>query len=350
MRIAIVNDMLMAVEALRRVLLSAPGLEVAWIAQNGAEAVELCARDTPDLILMDMVMPVMGGVEAVRQIMARNPCAILIVTATVAGNAGSVFEALGAGAVDVVAVPTLGPEGITEGAKALLAKIKMVANLIGDHLRQRSYRVVPGHPASDSKAPSGLIVIGASAGGPGALATILSTLPTDFPAALILVQHMDTQFVHSMADWLNQQSTLPVRVAVSGDQPTGGAILIAGTSGHLILTETGVLRYTEVPRDSLYCPSIDLFFESVARNWKQKAAGLLLTGMGKDGAQGLKALRDTGVLTIAQDRASSAVYGMPGAAAKIAAAELILPLDAMSACLIEVFVHNRIYRQQTTSP
>jgi two-component system response regulator WspF len=340
---------MMAVEALRRVLLGVAGLEVAWIARNGAEAVEMCARDTPDLLLMDMVMPVMDGVEAVRRIMARNPCAILIVTATVDGNAGCVFEALGAGAVDAVAIPTLGPDGMAEGATALLAKINTISRLIGHHRGHRLHYRLPDPIAPEPNLPRNLVVIGASAGGPAALAAILRALPPDFPAALILVQHMDEQFVYSMADWLDQQSALPVRVAASGDRPTEGHILIAGTSDHLILTDAAVLDYTAQPRDCFYRPSIDLCFESVARHWKHQAAGLLLTGMGKDGAHGLKALRDAGFLTIAQDRDSSAVYGMPKAAAKIAAAELILPLDAMVACLLDVFVHNRTYRGQPQS-
>jgi chemotaxis response regulator CheB len=334
----------MAVEALRRVLLSVSGFEVAWVARNGAEAVESCARDTPDLLLMDLVMPVMDGVEATRRIMARNPCPILIVTATVEGQAGRVFEALGAGAVDAVATPALGPGGTAEGAAILLAKIDTLARLFCDYRGRRSHSALPGSPAPASKVPTALIVIGASAGGPAALAAILRPLPADFPAALVIVQHVDEQFAHSMADWLNQQSALPVRIAAPGDRPTEGTALIAGTNRHLVLTNTAVLDYTAAPRDDFYCPSINLFFKSVARHWKHKAAGLLLTGMGKDGAQGLKALRDAGFLTIAQDRASSAVYGMPRAAAEMDAADLILPLDEMTACLIDVFVHDRTRR------
>ena|ERR1700722_996376 len=179
-----------------------------------------------------------------------------------------------------------------------------------------------------------LIAIGASAGGPTALATILSALPRDFPAAIMIIQHVDAQFVPSMATWLNETSGIPVRVARHGDKPQANAALIARSNDHLILIDSHSLGYTPEPRDCFYRPSIDVFFQSVVRHWRGKAVGVLLTGMGRDGAKGLRAMRDAGAMTIAQDAASSAVYGMPKAAAELHAAEKILPLNNIAGVLI----------------
>jgi two-component system response regulator WspF len=166
------------------------------------------------------------------------------------------------------------------------------------------------------------------------LATILSALPRDFPAAITIIQHVDAQFVPSMAMWLNETSGIPVRVARNGDQPQANAALIAGTNDHLLLTSSRSLGYTPEPRDCFYRPSIDVFFQSVVRHWRGTAAGVLLTGMGRDGAKGLRAMRDFGSLTIAQDAASSVVYGMPKAAAELNAAAKILPLNEIASGLI----------------
>jgi two-component system response regulator WspF len=177
---------------------------------------------------------------------------------------------------------------------------------------------------------AGLVAIGASAGGPAALATLLGGLPADFPAAVVVVQHIDQAFAAGMAEWLNQQCALPVRLAAEGELPVAATVLLAGTGDHLVLKSGGRLGYTPVPADGHYRPSIDVLFESVARSWRGKAAGVLLTGMGQDGARGLKAMRDHGCLTIAQDRATSAVYGMPKAAAALDAATAILPLGLIA--------------------
>jgi two-component system response regulator WspF len=170
--------------------------------------------------------------------------------------------------------------------------------------------------------------------GPAALATILSALPRDFPAAIMIIQHVDAQFVPSMAIWLNETSGVSVRVARDGDQPQVNAALIAGTNDHLLFTNSRSLGYTPEPRDCFYRPSIDVFFQSVVRHWTGKAAGVLLTGMGRDGAKGLRAMRDSGSLTIAQDAASSVVYGMPKAAAEMHAAAKILPVNEIAGGLI----------------
>jgi two-component system chemotaxis response regulator CheB/two-component system response regulator WspF len=178
-----------------------------------------------------------------------------------------------------------------------------------------------------------LVAIGASAGGPAALATLLAGLPKDFAAAIVIVQHVDAAFAAGMADWLNQQSALPVRIAREGDRPQAGVALLAATDDHLHLKLPNVLGYTPVPEETPYRPSVDVFFHSVVARWPARAVGVLLTGMGRDGAIGLKAMRTKGYHTIAQDEATSAVYGMPKAAAALDAAAAILPLPRIAAAL-----------------
>ena len=192
MKIGIVDDLSMAVEAMRRALALRPQHQIAWRASNGAEAVELCMRDTPDLVLMDLVMPVMDGVEATRQIMRKCPCAIVIVTTSVADNADKVFEAMGFGAIDAVDTPTLHRAAQDKSSSALLAKIDSLERLIKDAEKGKprgSNLVAPECP---------LVAIGASAGGPGALAAILGNLPKTFPGAIVIVQHIDEKFAPSL--------------------------------------------------------------------------------------------------------------------------------------------------------
>jgi two-component system response regulator WspF len=341
-RIAIVNDMAIAAEALRRVITSVPGYRLAWIAHNGAEAVEQCRQDTPDLILMDLIMPVMDGAEATRRIMARTPCSILIVTAAVTNNSAKVFEALGSGALDAVQTPLLVGAGGTAGAASLKFKIESIGrHAVEGGASKNPGKVIPDEPQRLIENDR-LVAIGASAGGPAALAKILAGLPCDFPASIVIVQHVDAQFVPSMADWLNQTSALPVRVARQGDRPEVGTALIAATNDHLVFLSPHTLGYTPQPRECLCRPSVDVFFESVVRHWRGKSAGIVLTGMGRDGARGLKAMRETGSATIAQDAATSVVYGMPKAAAERDAAADILPVQQIANRLIEIFARPTV--------
>jgi two-component system, chemotaxis family, response regulator WspF len=189
-----------------------------------------------------------------------------------------------------------------------------------------------------------LLAIGASAGGPSALATLLTALPQNFPASVVVVQHVDERFVIGMAQWLGQYSTLPVQLAREGDRLVPGTVLLAATGDHLVLKTANRLGYTAEPRDYIYRPSVDIFFQSVSRLWPHKAVGVLLTGMGSDGALGLKALRAKGHYTIAQDEASSAVYGMPKAAAAVDAAVDILPLERIAAKVVDALVARTIRR------
>ncbi|WP_110949921.1 chemotaxis response regulator protein-glutamate methylesterase [Pseudomonas bohemica] len=334
MKIAIVNDMPMAVEALRRALAFEPAHQVVWVAGDGAEAVQRCAELTPDLILMDLIMPVMDGVEATRHIMAATPCAIVIVTVDREQNVHRVFEAMGHGALDVVDTPAIGAGNPKEAAAPLLRKILNIGWLIGQ--RDSQERPTPA-PLGMALQRKGLVAIGSSAGGPAALEVLLKGLPKDFPAAIVLVQHVDQVFAAGMAQWLSSSSGLQVRLARDGEPPERGTVLLAGTNHHIRLLKNGTLAYTAEPVNEIYRPSIDVFFESVASYWSGDAVGVLLTGMGRDGAQGLKLMRQRGFLTIAQDQQSSAVYGMPKAAAAIDAAIEIRPLDTIAPRLKEAF-------------
>jgi two-component system response regulator WspF len=331
-RVAIVNDMTMAVETLRRLITGVPGYSVAWIARNGAEALAQCKKDKPDLILMDLVMPVMDGVEATCKIMVQAPCPILVVTAAVEGYSAKVLEALGAGALDAVQTPVFAMYGQPAGADRLKFKIEAVRRLVFEGTSNRGDGPKPAYPAIVSSTDP-LIVIGASAGGPAALATIFSNLPPNFSAAIVVIQHIDAQFAPSMANWLGDQTTMTVRTAKAQDQPQPGTVLIASTNDHLVFVDPHNLGYTVEPRESYYRPSIDVFFASVANQWKGDVVAVLLTGMGRDGANGLKMLREKGALTIAQDSKSCVVYGMPKAAMELNAAIEILPLNRIAASL-----------------
>jgi two-component system, chemotaxis family, response regulator WspF len=184
---------------------------------------------------------------------------------------------------------------------------------------------------------SKLVLIGASAGGPAALVEVLSALPKDFSPAIIIVQHIDQLFAPGLVEWLNGYSHLRVRLACEGDSVSSGDVLVAASDDHLVFKNSRELGYTADPKENPYRPSVDVFFESAARFFRGAMTGVLLTGMGRDGARGLKVLRDAGYHTIAQDKSTSAVFGMPKAAAALNAASEILPLQKIGPRLRELF-------------
>jgi two-component system response regulator WspF len=339
MRIALVNDMIMAVEAMRRVILAGSDHQIAWVAKDGAEAVRFCAEDRPDLILMDLIMPKVDGVEATRRIMAASPCPIVVVTASVEDNSSKVFEAMGAGALDAVNTPVLNsPDALSRSP--LLGKIETIHRLIGGKTLRKPARTPEPLLAPMSSGQECLIAIGASAGGPAAIASVLSHMPADLPASIIVVQHVDAQFVQGLADWLGFQTHLRVRLAQHGDAPEPGTVLLAGREEHLVFAGPRRLIYTREPTDCSYHPCIDVFFKSAARFWPGQIIGVVLTGMGRDGAEGLRALRRSRHQTIAQDAETSAVYGMPKAAAELDAAASILPLERIAPRIITLMTQS----------
>lgn len=331
MRIAIINDVTMIVKVLEHVIGTTTSHEIAWIATGGEEAVKKCKKDIPDLILMDLIMPGMNGVEATRQIMAESPCPVLIVTSSVNSNAAMVFEAMSVGAMDAVNTPIIGMAGEKKGRDALLKKISTIGKLIDNTFRNSPIKVKT--QLNPHRSNEWLIAIGASTGGPSALKQILSSFPENLTAAVVIIQHVDQHFSQGLADWLKDYSKIPVHIAQKGDELTAGTVYIAGRNDHLYINEENLLDYTCDPTYTPYRPSVDVFFQSILKNWKGNTTAALLTGMGKDGAEGLLQLRNEGIYTVAQDAKSSRVYGMPKAAAELKAAVDILPIEKISKAL-----------------
>ena len=338
MRIGIVSARPELIACLHQALALRPLHELLWVAGDGARGVELCALNRPDLVLMHLEAPGSSCLDAIDRIMADTPCAILIVARNTEADSSRVFAAMGRGAIDAVDAPVTGADGCA-GTAELLKKLDTIGTLVS------TPKFIPvadvfGDTTSFMRRKPRLVAIGASAGGPGALVKLLEAIPKDFPAAIVIVQHVDEQFAAGMAEWLSRTSPLPVRVAAEGDKILPGAVLLAATNDHLTLKATDRLGYSLEPSEYVYRPSIDVFFDSICAWWSGEAVGVLLTGMGRDGAKGLKALRNKGHYTIAQDQATSAVYGMPKAAAALGAAVDILPIERIAARLIDIFCNK----------
>lgn len=332
-RVLVVEDSLTVRQRLIEVLSADPELEVVGDAQDGKRGIELCLALRPDVITLDMMLPVMTGLAATEYIMAHCPTPILVVSSST--NRGELFrtyEALSAGAVDVLEKPR-GDElpGVWEARflthLKLVARIRVITHLRGRHQPVESYLApvplaVPGSPRDCT-----MVAIGASTGGPGAIVEVLRHLPPDFQLPILLVLHIGEPFGMAFADWLDGQTTRPVAFARDGDPLSNarGRVLMAPPDRHLIV-RGGRLYLTQDPERHSCRPSVDVLFESVAREIGSTAAACLLTGMGRDGAAGLLDIRRAGGLTIAQDEATCVVWGMPREAVMLDAADRVLPL------------------------
>ncbi len=335
MRVAIVNDLKLAQLALRRLIDSAEDAEVAWVADDGREAIDMCRADTPDLILMDLVMPIIDGVEATREIMIASPCPILVVTATIEGNLAKVYNALSAGARDAVSGPTFAEDGTLENTERVLRKMRTMRRLMQptaglDALKR--HRSSGGFPPPDQPAER-LLVIGASTGGPQAIVDLIKGLSANFRPPVVVVQHLDKAFVPGFVSWLSGQTGWPAACIEAGASPKPGEILVAASRDHLVMGLARTLRYEEEPKELAYRPSVDAFYLSLKRSWPTPGVAVLLTGMGQDGAKGLLALRESGWATFAQDEESSVVWGMPRAAKELGAAERVVSVREMGPCV-----------------
>jgi two-component system chemotaxis response regulator CheB len=338
-RVLVAEDSLTVRKRLVEALESDAELEVVSEAEDGKRAIELCQSLRPDVMTLDMMMPLMTGLAVTEYVMAYCPTPILIVSASV--NRGELFktyEALAAGALDVLEKPAANTETGDWEAR-LVSTVKLVSRIkVITHPRARllAAQRADGNngvlPLDRTFSPR-VVAIGASTGGPGALLEILRNLPADFPVPLLIVLHLAEAFAPALAEWLDSPSHIRVRYARDGEPlPQFGAYL-APPGYHLAVCQ-GRLRLLAEPERHSCRPSVDVLFESLAREMASSSIACLLTGMGKDGAQGLLAARQVGAITIAQDQASSVVFGMPGEAIRLGAAQRVLGLDQIAPTLI----------------
>ena len=338
-RVLVVDDSLTARKHLIEVLSSDPELEVAGEAEDGKRAIELCRALRPDVITLDMMLPVMGGVAVTEYVMAYFPTPILVVSSsTNRGELYKTYDALAAGAVDVFEKPSgKDPDGVWE--RGLVESVKIVSRIrVITHIRGRlgqSPAAPAGFASFNGSAQKSIIAIGGSTGGPAAIVEILRGLPASFPIPILLVIHIGEPFSAAFAQWLDGLSALRVRYANDGENlPTfGQSGMVMAPPGFHMVVQRGRLRLTRDPERNSCRPSVDVLFESLATELGSQTAACLLTGMGRDGAAGLLALRHSGALTIAQDEASSVVFGMPREAIQIGAAVRVLALDQIASAL-----------------
>lgn len=334
-RVVICDDSAVAREMLAQILDSDPEIEVVGQAKDGQEAVDMIARLKPDLVTMDIHMPKMDGVAAVTQIMAYTPVPILVVSSSVRGEGiGYAFEALNAGALEVMKKPEPRDwEDLDRIARDIirrvktLSRIRVITHIAGRHTAESRGQAPQDH-VSAGVHDFALVAMGSSTGGPSALMSILSVLPPDFPLPIVIAQHIAEGFVPGLVEWLRTGCRISVRAAEDGANVLPSVAYLAPTGRNLVL-DGARLRFEKPTAGQLYIPSADTLFRSVAHSLRRRAIGVILTGMGNDGAAGLKIMRDSGATTIAQDEKTSVVYGMPRAAVEMGAASAVLPLAAI---------------------
>ncbi|GEJ55402.1 chemotaxis-specific protein-glutamate methyltransferase CheB [Anaeromyxobacter diazotrophicus] len=341
-RVLVAEDSLTIRKRLVEVLAQDPEIAVIAEAEDGKQAIELCERLRPDVVTLDMMMPVMTGVAAAEHIMAYCPTPILVVSAsTNRGELYRTYDALAAGAIDVLDKPR-GDELDGDWEARLRATVKLVARIkVITHLRGRFSGSARGRPAATPVFPSAgrppleVLALGGSTGSPGAVVEILRALPRGFRLPVLLVIHINEPFGKAFAEWLDAQLSVRVRYARDGERLAPGAGVLMAPPGRHLVVERGALRLDDGPERLSCKPSVDVLFESLARALGPAALGCLLTGMGKDGAEGLLAMRRAGAATVAQDEATSVVFGMPREAILLGAAERVLPLQEIGPALLE---------------
>jgi two-component system, chemotaxis family, protein-glutamate methylesterase/glutaminase len=349
LRVLVVEDSLTVRRRLCDALTSDPNIDIVGEADNGRHAIELCQRLRPDVVTLDMHLPLMSGLSATEYIMAHCPTPILIVSAsTNRGELFKTYDALAAGAVDVLEKPRgdASDEGWDQrfiAAVRLVAKIKVITHLrarLGAAETRKSVPAPPPRPVFDSRSsPLSVIALGASTGGPSALVSVLQELPRTPKLTILVVLHIDEPFGSAFADWLSDQTPHSVRFAVDGEpvESNEARVLMAQPGRHLVADGSRLRLSNEAERHSCR-PSIDVLFESLALSVAPRSAAALLTGMGRDGAAGLLALRVGGALTVAQDEETSVVYGMPREAALLGAANRVLPLNEIGRFLADALL------------
>ncbi len=339
-RVLVVDDSPLMCKILTNIINCDPQLLVAAVAANGKEAVDLVPCLKPDLITMDIDMPVMDGFEATRQIMAYRPTPILIVSST-AFRAGMerVFKAISHGALDVIDKSELEPIGDKKSGEALISKIKFLNGIRSVHLpraKARSERAPIDLKSPGKKATDRIVALVASTGGPQALFEILKRLPEDFPCGIVIVQHITNGFLPGLVDWLGKECKIKVKIGEDSEELQPGVAYIAPDNVHMKVQEGGKIRLSNEPSSANHRPSGDVLLESVAGSYGKRSVAIILTGMGRDGALGMRAVKQSRGKTIAQNEESCVVFGMPHAAIEMSVVDKVLPLETIAEEIVKM--------------
>lgn len=333
-RVLVVDDSPLMCKLLTTVMNADPQILVVAVANNGKEAVELVPRLQPDIITMDMDMPVMDGLEATKQIMAYHPTPILIVSSSVFKlGIEKVFKAISHGALDVIDKSELEFIGDKKSGETLIAKIKFLtsARVMDQSLvKFRHERSIVDLKAPKKKVSDKIVAIVASTGGPQALLKILQRLPEDFPCGIVIVQHITSGFLSGLVDWLAKECNIQVKIGEDSEEIRPGVAYIAPDSFHMRVKEGGKISLSDEPANNGHRPSGDVLLESVAKTYGKGGVAAILTGMGRDGAMGMKAIKQSQGITVAQNEESCVVFGMPNAAIEMKVIDKVLPLERIA--------------------
>lgn len=340
-KVLVVEDSAVAREFLVETLNRDPGIRVVGTARDGLEAIQAAEAYRPDVITMDINMPRLGGLEATQRIMETNPTRIVMVTGNdITEEVASTFKSLDSGALAIL--PRPGAEQDGAAARTLLETVKLMSEVpVVRRLVRRPMSA--GRAAADADGLLAnrtveVVAMGASTGGPHVLKTILSGLSTDFTLPILLVQHIAAGFVKGFADWLREATGRDVKVAQAGELIVGGRVYVAPDGAHMGMDGHRRIVLTQAEAAAGICPSVNHLFRSVVRVVRDRAVGVLLTGMGRDGAEALKVMKEQGALTLAQDKETSIVHSMPGEAIKLGAVDVVLGPDGIAAVLNRVGV------------
>jgi len=331
-RVLVAEDSAVAREYLVYLLSQDPALEVIGVARDGYEAVQQAERLRPDVIVMDVHMPRMDGYEATRQIMERVPAPIVIVSASSSRqDVANTLDALKAGALTVLDKPAgLDHPAHEESARRLVETVKLMAEVKVVRRWPRRDRPEWPVPAAGGGQKIQIVAMAASTGGPPVVAEILRRLPGDLAVPVLLVQHIAKGFTEGLVAWLARETPLTVKLAAAGESAASGTVYIAPDGLQMGITTRGQIRLAKELTGNGFCPSASHLFESLAEAYGPTAVGVILTGMGRDGADGLLRLRQVGGVTIAQDEQSSAIFGMPAEAIRLGAAASVLAPEAIA--------------------
>lgn len=339
-RVVVAEDSVTARTLLVEMFSSDPAFVVVGEAENGEVAVELTKRLRPDVVTMDVRMPLMDGLAATQRIMVEAPTPIVIVSASLdQDDVSASMRAIRAGALMALAKPQGPPAPGFEASRArFLATVKALASVkvVGHRLRTRVDYVAPPRPHSSLTTAPHVVALAASTGGPGALRQVLDALPYDFPVPIVIVQHLAPGFVRGFVEWLGTSCRLRVKVAAEGDRLVPGTAYIAPEDRHLSLAPGGFVRALYDPPVDGFRPSASVLFESVASIYRGATLAAILTGMGRDGVYGLRRVRELGGRIIAQDEQTCSVFGMPAAAIEEGLADFVLPISLVPTKLVEL--------------